>query len=175
MEQALKPLVTVVAGDIIMEWNLARSAPSGREPVTCGSSAPLEFCWQRGGASLLADLLGVVASDLSMPKGLSIDLRSPAAPTGIGEVSPKDPGFHHSFAIWTERKIGAKPPLDREKVWRVEEFLGIQRAASAQAVLPVENDAASAGLVVLQDSDLGFRQARDGWPAAISAPGHQLA
>ena len=66
--------------------------------------------------ALTPDFQGV-AAEISGPK-------SPAEP-----IEPADSRFHHSYAIWAKfpKKKG-----DRDKsIWRVEEFLGLDRASTA--------------------------------------------
>jgi hypothetical protein len=69
---------------------------------------------------------------------------------------------------------GLKAPQDKEKeAWRVEEFLGLNKArnSSVQEWQKVVEDTPAAGLVVLDDAALGFRENPEIWPAALQTKG----
>jgi len=162
--------LVVVAGDITMDWNLSRSGQAKRGPAFWNPNASVDINWQRGGAALLADLLDAVSVDLLKEKSISVSIRQAAVPKTSAEVIPSDPKFHHSFAIWAENKYAEKPPLDKEKAWRVDEFLGLRRAASPCPAMKVVDDSNQADIIILDDADLGYRQAEDCWPLAVNMP-----
>ena len=91
--------VVVVTGDITIDWNLARS----RGPEAKGPAWLQDVCshvsWQRGGAALMANLIGAVAESASyavrQPELPTKDQISPAKP-----MHPEDPAYHHSYASW---------------------------------------------------------------------------
>jgi hypothetical protein len=85
----------VVAGDVTMDWNLARTrrADNGRlawtaEDCTCAY-------WQRGGAALLGDLIAAVADALRQGGHATYEVRQMAASSE--PVLPGDPRYHHSL------------------------------------------------------------------------------
>ena len=160
----------VVSGDITMDWNLARIGQTTRSHAIWVPNN-VEIFWQRGGASLLADLLEAIAAEVQKEKSLPIAIHQPGAPTSSAEVSPGDPGYHHSFALWAEKKYADKPPLDKDRAWRVDEFLGMCRADSHCPAMAIADDKAEADIVVLDDANMGFRDAQDCWPLALNAPG----
>jgi len=170
MKKDSKTRLVVVAGDVTMDWNLARNGQARRATSVWNPNDKVDICWQRGGASLLADLLEAVSKDLLDDKAITGSIRQPGVPRNAVEVIPGDPKFHQSFAIWSEKKYSEKPPLDRERAWRVDEFLGVRRAEFPCPVMKVVKDSSRADIVVLDDADLGFRDARDCWPSAVSAP-----
>ena len=74
------------------------------------------------------------------------------------EICPNDPAFNHSFAIWVEKEKKVK---DKEKVWRVEAFLGLQQSGQGcQDWMKVVEDTPDAALVVLDDADLPLGEIR---------------
>ncbi len=164
----------IVTGDITMDWNLARTRRSrGAQPFWSANDITSIF-WQRGGAAILADLIEAVARDLQRSHQLSFSNHQTGAPVMSTEVHPDNDQFNHSYAMWSLFKFGEKPPLDKEKqAWRVEEFLGLDRAAigSPQEWQKVTHDDPDADLVILDDGSLGFRDQPELWPAALNATG----
>lgn len=122
---------------------------------------------------MVADLVAAVAKNL--PKGKRYKVLQTCAPQG--EVSPCDDRFHHAYTMWAPHKFCEKPPLDREKfAWRVERFLGFDRATiatSGQEWQNVAQDDPNADLLVLDDSNLDFRDNREQWPKALNSKKHQ--
>ena len=160
----------VVIGDITIDWNIARSTQSKKGLSAWNPSDSVVVGWQRGGAALLADLLEAVSNDLNNTRSTPVTIKQSCLPKIASEVSPFDPRFHHSFAIWAEKKYAEKPPLDKEKAWRVDEFLGLRHAASSSLGLWSVEDTTNAGLIILDDANLGFRSAKDCWPSAVNNP-----
>ncbi len=159
------PRVIVVAGDVNIDWNLARSERStgplaawAAETSTCAS-------WQRGGAALLADLVTTLTADQAFG-GWTV--RQMNAPMDI--VNPSDPRYHHAYSLWYQ------VDADKSMAWRVQEFLGLDRchddSAACREWLKVVNDTPDAALVLLDDADLGYRRNQDLWPAAITTDGY---
>lgn len=154
----------VITGDVTMDWNLARLRRSKGKILRWGHDDCTRACWQPGGAALLADLIIAVAKDLDKNLGMKHTIIKPAI-----SQSPIDPGdcrFHHSYALWSTFNY------DQENVWRVEEYLGLDRCTeielSAVEVVPApEDDSAQVKLLVLDDADLGFREQRGLWPKVL--------
>ena len=123
--------------------------------------------WQRGGSALLADLVEAIAMDLQCNGASQFSIRQTGAPRKSGEVQPDDERYNHSYAMWAPVKYGEKP------AWRVEEFLGLDRAASdsVQDWQKVVDDTPEADLVILDDADLGFRNHPELWPVALNTKG----
>jgi hypothetical protein len=165
--------VVVVTGDIMIDWNLARS----RGPEAKGPAWLQDVCshvsWQPGGAPLLANIIEAI-----VPEGYSV--RQPAVPSKRRDpqptaVSPEDPNYHHSHASWmlcpyTTDKDDKKAPQS----WRIHEFLGINCCGPRVAPKDwerVQNDDPDASLVVLDDAALGFNSEEALWPIALTAEG----
>ncbi len=132
--------LVVVAGDVTMDWNLARIGLAKKSASVWSLNDSVDICWQRGGASLLADLLEAVSENLLVENSIATSIRQPAVPRLANEAIPGDPKFHQSFAIWSEKKYAEKPPRDRDKAWRVDEFLGLRRAGSPCPAMQVVDD-----------------------------------
>jgi hypothetical protein len=164
-------LEVIVSGDVTIDWNLARVGHSSRSQASWVAN-DLEIFWQRGGAALLADLLVAVAAKVQEERSLPINVHQPAAPKPTAKITPGDAVFHHAFALWAEKEYADKPPLDKERAWRIDEFLGIRRA-QARPTAAIADDTAEAAIVVLDDANMGFRDVKDGWPVALNSPGQK--
>ncbi len=157
--RASRVRTVVVAGDLTMDWNLAHSpAPEGG-PVGWSTASHSRVSLQRGGAGLLADLASKVATAIQNPDE-PIQILSCAEPEGT--ISPTDPRFYHSYAMWRR---------DADGKWRVGGYLGVD---STRLVDPCQGDAAyvsraPADIVVIDDAALGFRSQPSHWPAALHA------
>ena len=162
----------IVAGDVTIDWNLARTRKLADSGIAWNAADRTEMYGQPGGAALIAGMMTEVAETLAA-EGVAVEVFGPGVPAG--PIAPADPRFNHSYAIWARfpRKKG-----DRDKpMWRVEEFLGLDRARTPEAAAG-EHPAsarkpAKADLVILDDADLGFRATREHWPAVLhlSDPG----
>jgi hypothetical protein len=166
----------IVTGDVTMDWNLARTRKLADSGIAWNAADRTEMYGQPGGAGLMVGLMTEVARTLAAD-GVAVEVSGPGAPAGT--IVPGDPRFHHSYAIWARfpRKKG-----DRDKpIWRVEEFLGLDRARTPEAAAMGEGNASTpkgarpapakgpldADLVILDDADLGFRAAPERWPAVL--------
>ncbi len=155
----------VVAGDVTMDWSLARGR-LGSGGVVWSADERTEMYGQLGGAALLADLIEEVAETLR-PSGLEIRIDRPTALER--GVLPGDARLDHSFAVWSRfpRSRGERA----RTVWRVEEFLGLDWARDLEAARVCKQatgDPPEADLVVLDDADLGFRANEGCWPRALA-------
>jgi hypothetical protein len=156
----------VVTGDFTIDWNIARIRGGEGAGKDWNASDRTRACWQRGGAAMLGDLLEQVAASLKIdaPGGLRVS-KIPALPESM---CPTDDRFHHSYAQWSlfkfSEKGGAEPPA-----WRVAEFTGMDRGGDGwKKILEAQLGAAgSPHLIVLDDADLGFRDAPELWPPLL--------
>jgi hypothetical protein len=159
--------VVVVAGDLAVDWNLARTRRSRDSTATWSADDQVRACSQHGGAALVGDLLESVADQLRSTGQPAFQVRRMALPPGTAH--PADERFHHTFAIWSLFRDGGK------LAWRVEEFLGLDpvHAGSPPGASAGESrlDAEDADVVLLDDADLGFRDQTEQWPAAITGEG----
>ena len=162
-----KEQIVIVTGDIAMDWNLARTRRSKSDTSFWSADDTTSTTWQRGGAALLADLVSVISAGLQKSTPNQFFIRQTAAPCKSGLVQPDNDLYHHSYAMWSQFKYENKP------AWRVEEFLGLDRANSdaIQDWQKVVNDTPKAGLLILDDADLGFRKSPDLWPMALQTQG----
>jgi hypothetical protein len=156
-EPSTRAFTVAVSGDVTMDWNLAR------EPLASGGegSADTRASWQRGGAALLADLIEKVASDVGSAAG-PVRVHAVEAPTE--PIAPGDDGLNHSYSVWSRfrRGVADKGPAT---AWRVDAFLGVDRARTDEAVRAewqhLADQLPDADVVVLDDAALGFRDLSD--------------
>lgn len=162
----------VVAGDVTMDWHLARTTSVGSDGSVWNARDSAQLYGQGGGAALLAEAVTAVARELEAAGSGACRVLSSFPPSA--PVFPLDPRFHHSFAIWKlETSARSGKLADEPKAWRVEEFLGLSRAqtpatSSDSDSLEPNGERASTDLVLLDDAALGFRDAPASWPRALS-------
>jgi hypothetical protein len=155
----------IVTGDVTMDWNLARIDRSRDKSYLWVPGDYTRACWMRGGASLLADLIDAIARDLSADTGVEYTLSQPASP---GQpVDPANPMYHHSYAIWSPYNDGG------DTVWRVKEYLGMDRGNANVSPEDLEwdhivDEPDHVDLLIVDDSDLGFRNRPELWPKSLS-------
>ena len=132
----------IITGDISMDWNLARAPRSRGDVSSWSADDTTSTSWQRGGAALLADLVEAIARDLQRSGSSQFSIRQTGAPRKSGRVHPDNDLYHHSYSLWSQYKYGDKP------AWRVEGFLGLDRAGSdsIQEWQKVLGDSLEAGL-----------------------------
>jgi hypothetical protein len=158
----------VVAGDVTIDWNIARlQRIEGMTQAWTAKEITAAFC-QRGGAAMLADLINAVGRNMKKDGDLSLDIRQPDLPRDW--ISPTDSHLHHSYAMWSPFKMDERQP-GSGNVWRVQEFLGLSplyAGSGPKANLgKVTDDLASPDVVILDDANLGFRDNSTLWPRAI--------
>jgi hypothetical protein len=149
----------IVAGDVTLDWNLARTRKLADSGISWNATDRTEMYAQPGGAALMASLMNEVAGTLTAAE-ITTTVSGPSRPPETRD----DPRLHHSYAIWSRfpRKKG-----DRDSsIWRVEEFLGLDRARAADPSVAAA-DSADADLVILDDAGLGFRTVPGSWPAVL--------
>ena len=163
--------IVVVIGDVTFDWNIARVQRRDIPAHVWNADDLTRACCQRGGAAMLADLVKAVTRDLRQSKQAKFEIRQTNAPRG--PVNPGDDRFHHSYAMWAPFNLDETQPDQKRKVWRVQEFLGLDRASSDSASSDewkkVVNDPTDPDLIILDDADLGFRDHQDYWPQALSS------
>ena len=164
----------VVAGDVTMDWNLARTRKLVDSGIAWNAADRTEMYGQTGGAALMAGLMTEVAATLAT-QGVQVTVAEPEAPSV--PMAPADSRFNHSYAIWSRfpRRKGER----ESSIWRVEEFLGLDRArtpdATTGAARVPDADHAAADLVIIDDADLGFRGKPELWPAVLGLAGEATA
>ncbi len=117
-DQAVKstPHLAVVAGDVTIDWNLARTRELGSDGSVWSAGDSARTYKQLGGAALLAELATAVARSLAGDGAAHFDVRSPDLPEG--DILPGDQRLNHSYAIWSQFPYG-RSAKDRSKprVW----------------------------------------------------------
>jgi RyR domain/ATPase family associated with various cellular activities (AAA) len=160
----------IVTGDVTIDWNLAHIQNQSGDSAAWAADDLTRACWQRGGAALMADLIETLAATMRQQGQADAVVKSVTVPrTGL---TPTDDRFNHAYAMYAPVASGDKLPDGKPKlVWRVTQFLGVDRVAqSGSDIPPVENEPERADIVVLDDAALGFRQQQSAFPRALLAP-----
>ena len=174
MVKKVNSLKVVVAGDISINWFIALSSHEVNTESFGSINHPTCTYWQRGGAALLADLISCINKIL--PRENQFDLRSAAAPKF--EITPCDNRFPHFYTTWLLYKFNQKDSFEKEAaIWRIERFLGFDQTSSWPLQkctwMEIGKDDPEANLLILDDSNLGFRDCPEYWPMAIKEKGHK--
>ncbi|MEI7848617.1 MAG: ATP-binding protein, partial [Chloroflexota bacterium] len=159
----IKEKSIVVSGDAAIDWFIISGTPTDEEIGSRRSVSQL--CMQPGSVFLLSELTrGMVERNkLSNPE----NAWQVCAPTASEHLfQPVNHNIAHSFARCSP--FPAKPT----PAWRISESLGVQ-AAEASIAQPwqiISNDDPDTELVLINDSNLGFRNQPELWPKVLSNP-----
>ena len=135
------------------------------------SAAPLcRMSWQYGSAALLTDLITSLTNQLMNDLPFSIDVTSTHIPSAT-PIDPYDPYYFHCYSVWAPYHDKDAPET---VIWRIERFLGLDRSSKI-TVEQLEADTvpcgpANADIIIIDDSNLGFRDQPAHWPKAICDP-----
>ncbi len=164
MSRTIKLKRIVVAGDVTIDWNLARTRVADASGSQWNADDEVAIYRGLGGAALLSNLIETVVGGVSEPWAVLHHL--PPPPPGSSLTDSK---FVQSWAIWSLFPARVGSPV--ATVWRVEKFLGLERrpAGVVGPATKSSTDDGQADIVVLDDADLGFRDDPELWPAALRA------
>lgn len=161
----------VVAGDVTVDWMIARSHTKLSRPTysdTWGGASRRELAGARvvahaGGAALIADILRHSAPESAAP-----DAKIASPDVSVEDIRRSDSQrFIRSYSVWDS--FPARVKSDDTRSWRVEEFWGIDDQTDAKPEpLGISEDIPRPDLLVLDDSNLGFRNDETSWPVALS-------
>lgn len=171
MQEQKSAFTVVVTGDVTMDWNIAHHANTLREPTEWTGEAKSNLNWQYGSAALLAELITTMTTQSESGLPHPVELISHNIPTQ-DSVSLFDPRYVHSYAVWAQYrdKEPEKTELSEPR-WRVERFLGLDLPSEGPADHkgnPVPKESANADIIVIDDSNLGFRDNKSHWPEAMN-------
>ncbi len=157
----------VVAGDITIDWNIARIRRTQAVPQGWNPDDLIVTSGRYGGASMIGDLLAAVSDNLKQQGSGSFVIKQ--SDLSKDKITPDNRSLPHSYAMWEPFQ---KDDRSEQRVWRVREFLGLNQAFTAGQ----GQSMASAGengteLIVISDDNLGFRDHADRWPEALVSPG----
>jgi len=165
----------VVAGDVTVDWNIARARAHLGELTTYqyiwGSDIATRACSQSGGAALLKELLNALCESKTSSSKYSSEVVGPTI-SQEALTNPSCGQFTRSYSIWSAypQRFG-----ERGMVWRAAEFWGTDHASEANPnPVPKELSKDSWGLV-LDDADLGFRDQHEAWPESVKNPSSKTA
>jgi hypothetical protein len=157
----------LVSGDLTLDW--MQACQGSRKVAQNWRLAEGAHLYQQWGGSaqlqeLIIHLLPSLDNNLiwEMPHSTSLP----------GSVKPGYPSVNHVYTLWAPFPFGSKPPLNREQTsWRIEHFLGLERAHCQQVEKDKDLTGADfdrADIIVLDDSNLGFRDQAHSWPDALA-------
>lgn len=155
----------VVTGDLLWDCNVVqlRHAPAHHhEPVkeTLFDASP-------GGAWFLARMVELACSDAALQP----------TPSVMRPSVDSDPSSSRGFQVAQAYSLWSLHPAcvgeERQQVWRIERFLGCHAARNATDLehKAVVGDVANPDVLVIDDLNLGFRDAERAWPLALGEEG----
>jgi len=161
-ERPLSPASILVTGDATVDWMLA--VPTVIAPAALHASyqwetrAPVQIVAQPGGSALVHAVLAACAA-LAPDGNLTIE------GVAVPDVALADPDrdiVPRTFTVWQPFPIA---PQRRDLTWRMQQFLGVRPAANGVSALSA-SDGVAEGLVI-DDSNLGFRDDPVNWPRCL--------
>ncbi|MEI6758584.1 MAG: RyR domain-containing protein [Chlorobium sp.] len=174
MQEEKKEITVVVTGDVTIDWNIAHNSNSLQEQTEWTGKAKSNMHAHYGSAALIADLIGTMVNqqknDFRDPVKVTHPLTSEIHLLTSG--TPNNPNYVNSYTIWAKYrdKEPEKTELS-EPHWRVERFLGLdlpsEENAAHRSGNPAPDDPEKADIIVIDDSNLGFRNKGKHWPQAI--------
>lgn len=149
----------LVAGDITSDFNLFR-LPAAQSQYTEWNDADLaHVCPQPGGAQLLGGLIANTSTQLATNCYPTVEVITP-------ERHAMDETVGHSYVVWAPFPA-TRDQKCKDRIWRVEKFLGINRPERPAKATEPTGDACTPTVLVLNDTNLGFNQAEGQWPACL--------
>jgi hypothetical protein len=172
--QHARPTV-LVTGDVIIDWNLARTKGSPGGARGWNTKQTARAYSQPGGPLLLADLLGAVSSQRGENGTPAWRVLKTGAPTPGEPIVASDSRFHHAYATWSRFESSTSDPKAPHAAWRSEEFLGLDQrpdggpasGSTGADASQVPDDSVDPDLLVIDDAGLGYRDRPDLWPASL--------
>lgn len=157
----------LVTGDPTIDWMLA--VPEVVAPIALHASyqwearLPVQIMSQPGGAALLHTLIAAM-SDPSLANHIAV--RGPMVPAEA-LADPTNGALTRTYTLWQPHVAGQG---GRDAVWRMHQFLGMQRGEGHVRMLPSTAfpDDDSPGCLVIDDANFGFRDDTSAWPACLN-------
>ncbi len=167
MEPGVKTIE--VTGDVTIDWMFMNPRGLDADIIEFtemfGAGISCRAVAQAGGAALQAGILKKMAGLDKKRSGRSRVIGPPVSERALS--SPTYKGFSRTFISWSlfPRKKGDSS----DYVWRISEFWG-EDPAAARAPAPEagEQSAEAPDLLLIEDSNQGFRENRALWPSALT-------
>ena len=154
----------VVNGDAAIEWQIITGNSSWDESSSFRNFSEIRS--QPGGVGILNLLINELVRQKNAKNQIPL-WRNYSLLVPFSDFHPSDLRITHSF---TQAKYyGSKPA----PAWRISERFGTQIATSneIQSWQKIENEPDDPDLIILHDSNLGFRNNKDLWPKALFGQG----
>ncbi|MEA4933656.1 MAG: Ryanodine receptor Ryr [Lawsonibacter sp.] len=146
----------VVTGDICINTLMWSVLPQGHEGLTWENNTNLHSISKPGESLLLAEMTALATGK---------QIISPSITKNIGPYTDR---FLHSFV--EIEPFPSSTDRKKAKVYRVGRFMGLAGTASGNPeLLPIEDDASDARIVIIDDENNGFNNDDSYWPSAIKS------
>ena len=150
----------LVAGDITINWNIARLGREEEKGFVWDLRQEAEIYGEVGGARHLDALIRQIGRNVSR-FGVNVSVtKQEQWRMPVGHDSSQ---HHHSYRVWRQFK---REPDSAALAWRIDEFLGFH-AGEPRAHRTQSSPLSDFDLVVISDTNLGFRGEPSRWPAGL--------
>lgn len=159
-EQDRHSATVQVSGDSTADWMLIVPTVARETALQVSyqweARAPVQIISQPGGAALLTSLVSAAVRDGTV-YGTSVPPQSMA--------DPSFDGITRVFSVWQPHpeSIGS-----RGLVWRMQQLLGMQTPSGAVMSGEAPDPACAPGCLLIEDSNLGFRNTSGVWPTSLT-------
>jgi hypothetical protein len=159
----------MVAGDVTMAWNIAQIERAPDDGLTWNLHDKAEIYYESGGAVLVTNLLKSVFAGYR-PGGHPVHVYDDS--TFVEPHLHDEDGYHHSYSVWSRHRRTKAAADTAEAIWRMDQFLGFHGDLDSKDRGPRESsdEHLVPDLIVLADTNLGFRDAESRWPEEIRNP-----
>lgn len=151
--------VIQITGDVTVDWMLVVPTVVNTSALQVSyqweSRTPVQIIAQPGGASLLSALVSAASTNA--------DVCGIAVP-GKALADPSQDRLTRTFTVWQPYPsiVGS-----RDLTWRMHQFLGVQPSPTPDPIASSEPQDQVPDVLVIDDSNLGFRSRVDMWPRCL--------
>jgi hypothetical protein len=161
MQEIKKELTVVIAGDITVDCNIAHDSRDFFSATEWTGKSNCSVNYQYGSVALIAGLIQKIGQRKEAEDGKKIGILSPKFIDQPIDLNNKS--IDYSYAVWGRFYDDG----DKKNKWRVKQFLGVDKGKQAKNNADIYFDYYDikyyADIVVLDDSDLGFRHDSARW------------
>lgn len=164
----MKKLIQV-AGDVTIDWMIMNPRGYAAEDIDFsqiwGAGFTCKAVSQAGGAALTTKLIKEAVKSAA-PSKTVIEIRGPA----VSEEALKTPmynGMEKTYISWA--LFPAKKGFKRDYAWRISEFWGEDPPSKGIKYKSKPSNEFKPNYLVIDDSNLGFRESDGEWPNSIAS------
>ncbi len=160
----------LIVGDSTVDWFIAEPVGVNKDNIETS------YVWTMSDGPGLSCISGGAALDyevLSATAALSAALISITGPIIPSEIrgNPSASSITRSFSSW---KPHPRKTADKQRVWRMERFIGLHPASEHALGLDVRMEGLRPACILIEDGNQFFRQDPNRWPSQIAESDAQI-